>query len=601
MRFRNLRKWKNPSESVGLLFFAQRMEELLFDYTLDSHKPLALNAPYLCNEALLLIIDIENEIIDSANLIHVLDELKWSLEQDRVAKSLLDTDLDKYILTNEDTPLHDKKLRLEILSRTLEPFRYLRQCIKMLTTAVVNDKKIDIDKLSRSFVTTLINLGVSKQYLYDQTLEYFYLNADTEINGNADVKEYLENIYPTSHDFEVYFVCDKLIQEAKESIGAFKVKIIESIPEELAEFANRKQFKTGANEVFVAIKWIRTGDSHTARELAERRLDRIKDLFTLFNHKGTISWQERTLIKQCCRVEPTIIGSPKSSMVKCFDMKPKVASRELNHLIRKFSLKGGSFEKFNRVVDFHGIGVANDITENQLLNIWIALETLVPSHAGGSKIGKITDAMLPFLLTNYISRLIERFAADLLRWNSYATRKILKKVPNTKGMRIYEKALHLLSIKSNDEILKELYEALGDFHLLRFRGFQLATILQSREKIKEAIELHQKKVLWQVRRIYRTRNLIVHSGRTPKYIHSLIENGHDYLDQLVFEIIKMSTGEYSIRTFEQAFELAQIKHSVFMKNLNKTDEFDCENISFLLRESWGLTSASSRRAKGARG
>jgi hypothetical protein len=88
---------------------------------------------------------------------------------------------------------------------------------------------------------------------------------------------------------------------------------------------------------------------------------------------------------------------------------------------------------------------------------------------------------------------------------------------------------------------------------------------------------------------------------TPLIPHSLIENGHDYLDQLVFEIIKMSTGEYSIRTFEQAFELAQIKHSVFMKNLSKTDEFDSENVGFLLRESWGLTSASSRRAKGARG
>jgi hypothetical protein len=168
-------------------------------------------------------------------------------------------------------------------------------------------------------------------------------------------------------------------------------------------------------------------------------------------------------------------------------------------------------------------------------------------------------------------------------------------------MRVYEKALHLLCVKSNDEILKELYEALGDFHLLRFRGFQLATILQSRDNIKEAIEVHRKKVLWQVRRIYRTRNLIVHSGRTPKYIHSLIENGHDYLDWLVFEIIKMSTGEYSIRTFEQAFELAHIKHSVFMKNLSNTSELDAENVGFLLRESWGLTSASSRRAKGARG
>ena len=46
------------------------------------------------------------------------------------------------------------------------------------------------------------------------------------------------------------------------------------------------------------------------------------------------------------------------------------------------------------------------------------------------------------------------------------------------------------------------------------------------------MEAHQKKVEWQIRRIYRTRNLIVHSGRSPIFLHALIENAHDYLDQI---------------------------------------------------------------------
>ena len=61
-----------------------------FDYSLDTYKPPALNAPYLCREAISLIGDIEEKRIDEANLKHVLEELQWSLASDPVAKALLD-------------------------------------------------------------------------------------------------------------------------------------------------------------------------------------------------------------------------------------------------------------------------------------------------------------------------------------------------------------------------------------------------------------------------------------------------------------------------------------------------------------------------------
>ena len=38
-----LKKWKFSEKLVGLLFFAQSLNELLFDYSLDSYKAPALN------------------------------------------------------------------------------------------------------------------------------------------------------------------------------------------------------------------------------------------------------------------------------------------------------------------------------------------------------------------------------------------------------------------------------------------------------------------------------------------------------------------------------------------------------------------------------
>lgn len=588
MKFRKPVKWDVANQTEGLLFFAQRMDELLFDYTLDSYKPLALNPPYLCKEALLLISDIQSRFIDGDNLSHVLNELEWSIRNDKVAKSLLDAELNKYVLTSDNTSLKDKKIRLEVLSKTLDPHRYLERCYLLLNEAIESTSKKDINLLAQSLVTTLINLEISKQHLQSKTLGYFFKGSIPDIDSTRNISDFLESIFPYSHSFEIYFICSKLIKSIPDSNDAFNLKILKTLPDDLKEISEENDFTAQIDEVYLEIEGIRCGDPHTARELAERRLGGLKDLFTLFNHKNQIDWQEKTLIKQCCVDGPVLVRSPNNSMVKGFDMKPRQASKELNHLIKNFSFKDVNLEKFKRVVDFHGIGVTNDVPENQLLNVWIALETLVPTHSGGSRVCKMIDMILPFLLVNYMSRLVERFSSDLLRWDRHKTRKIFKNIPNTKGMKIYEKALHLLSIKSNGKILDELYTALDDFHLLRFRAYQLSSMFNDPNKIQNTLEQHKTKVTWQIHRIYRTRNLIVHSGRTPKYIHSLIENGHDYLDQVLFEIIKMSSGDYSVETFDQAFELSRLKYSVFSKKLKSIEVFDEGNVSFLLRESWGV-------------
>ncbi|HHV48008.1 MAG TPA: hypothetical protein GXX56_03455 [Rhodocyclaceae bacterium] len=174
MRLKNLSRWKlNPSLD-GLLFYAQRMDELLFDYTLDTYKPSALNAPSLCIEALNLIVGIENELIDRAALPYVLDELEWSIQNDPIAKSLLEASVDYYILRAEETKLAEVRLRLEVLSRTLESFRYLKATFVALRDHVARGEKAAIDRCARNMVTTLTNIGVSKQHLFNLTNDFFF-------------------------------------------------------------------------------------------------------------------------------------------------------------------------------------------------------------------------------------------------------------------------------------------------------------------------------------------------------------------------------------------------------------------------------------------
>ena len=557
------------------------MDEIFFDYTLDTYKPPALNAISLCEEAISLIKDIEDDLVDRANLEHVLCELEWSLTADAIIKVMLNAPISKFIRKDEAQRLSDTKVRLEVLHKTINPYDYIDLCEKTLLVEINGGSKKEISKIARTYATTLINMGVSKQHVYEQTQRFFF-NGE-EIESIQKVEHYFSLISPTSHDYEIYFIVSKLINQVRESIDTFGLQIIDSPPDEILDVAKNNNFKSEDNEVWVQINNIRAYDRHAARKVAEARLDVVRDLFLLFSHKNRIYWRPESIITQCCDEIPVLIRKPKNSMEKCFDLRAKDASIRLNYMIKNIGLEGSSFAKFNRVVDLHASGTVNDLPENQLLNIWISLETLVPSQVhGGGKIVKVTNGIMPILLKKYIPRLVERLSADLVRWNRPFISKLLVRTNILKDKGLYQRVLELIAIPGNSEFVKELYSELGDFHLLRFRVFEIVELFKKPENIIKRLELHEKKVSWQLRRIYRTRNLIVHSGRSIPYIETLIENAHDYLDQALDATLEYTCGILDASSLEQTFDMAKIDYEVYIKDIQEIKKFDENNIAHIL-------------------
>ena len=451
----------------------------------------------------------------------------------------------------------------------------------MLIKEIKEGSKKKINKIVRLYSSSLVNLGVSKQHIYEQTQKFFFYGED--IASLDEVEKFFYLISPTEHHYEIYFIVSELINEVKESIEEFDLSIIDSPPKDVMKLAEKEGMEPREGEVWLEVEGIQAFDRHAARHRAETRLDMLRDIFLLFSHKNKIDWRSETIITQCCDEVPVLIRRPKNSMEKCFDLKPADASMRLNDMISNIGLSGSSFVKFHRAVDLHAAGATNDLPENQLINIWIALETLIPSHVhGGGKIVKISNGIMPILIRNYLSRIIQRLSGDLIRWNRRAVSKILREVPGFKGKSLYLKVLELVAIKDNAPILAALYAELGDFHLLRHRIFEISEIFSDPKKLRRLLDEHEKKVLWQLRRIYRSRNLIVHSGRSIPYINTLVENAHDYLDQVINSVLDYSCGFLDANSIDQAFDMARVDYEVYMDKLKATEEFDSQNVRLVL-------------------
>lgn len=117
---------------------------------------------------------------------------------------------------------------------------------------------------------------------------------------------------------------------------------------------------------------------------------------------------------------------------------------------------------------------------------------------------------------------------------------LVKKVPE--GDNNIEKCLALLSIRSNEGIRDEIRSNLTWNPNLRSRIFYLSKKLSNGGEFLKTLKAHIERVSWQIRRIYRTRNIIIHTGKTVPYLNVLLENLHSYLDRvldlLIEEIIR---------------------------------------------------------------
>lgn len=75
MLYRNLTKWDDAAKTPSLLYFAQLLEEMLFEFSLDTYKPSVMHTGLLCSEARSTIEAVEAGTIKAPNIFHVTAEI----------------------------------------------------------------------------------------------------------------------------------------------------------------------------------------------------------------------------------------------------------------------------------------------------------------------------------------------------------------------------------------------------------------------------------------------------------------------------------------------------------------------------------------------
>lgn len=92
------------------------------------------------------------------------------------------------------------------------------------------------------------------------------------------------------------------------------------------------------------------------------------------------------------------------------------------------------------------------------------------------------------------------------------------------------------------------------------------------------IEKYERRVRWHLRRMYRTRNAIIHSGEDIDNLKSLGEHLHSYVDELLYEITTQLAIKHSYRTIDNVLINERFKMDETKKIFKGKEKITCEDI-----------------------
>ncbi len=553
----------------GVLFAIRRLDEILFFYTKDTYKAPIFNSKMLVNEYIDVCNKIDLKLLDAKNEEKIVEELICKLEADKEALELIGKNIFEEFKKNyQSYNKREERQYIELFKSSLSGKVYLKLIKEHLLLAVKKTEKSEIDRLLLQFVCEVKNIGYEPRFLYKCLNEQLW---NTEIVDFEKFKGFIDSFSGKIKQYKLLIeeqreLADFCVNLAKEYQGiSFSKMSSEKIPDYM--------HKTDEKSVFIVLDSIKALDEYAAVEMAKSIIKTFDHFYLFYKHRFSssdskcyvwINGKYTSIRPEAKGIQKSIKGVKQENLIKrargMFDFATE---------------QPDNFYNLIRIMDIHNTAVGTESASNALLSLWSISELLLEKEnaiSSGSRINQIASMMQPFLIYNYIQGLVNQFKDDFGRLYEEKCKRILKSI--NEGTNELERMYAFIVLDKYDKLRKNLYEELNEHPLLRYRLFSLNDTMRSNKGIKKLIERHKKKTEWQIYRIYRSRNCIIHDGEKISHIEDLVENLHSYIDELCKGIIENASKRLTFFSVEDSIYEMKIKNKFYMERLDKAIDED---------------------------
>ena len=539
--YNNIEKSCNRNKFI---MFVQTLEEVLFYYSFESYKLPALNSHYLCYDLLRTKQNIEQKAITEGNFIPLSEEFENAIKYDMVLEKFLPT---KEMLLGKRDKLKsyvdytklDYKAKINKYTEAAEYISeisdnvYLHTIYDVLIENIFSDN-VNFEVLQKIYTATrilateLVNGGYSPEYISHELKHTFLDKRKTIAGSEQELIDYFNKFLFEKKSYQVIFGINA---ETSRILKQTKNITVQKPSKEL-----KKDLGLKHNGDMVAELLVEDIDSYMAVERAYSYINTVVGLHRISQHHRPIYIKGTAQISQVDD-ELNVLSSSVIKNEKNVLLRANNESQIQSYFFDDQLLNNvNPPESFFRAVSLHNSALDSKEATNQLLDLWTAVETLVGFRTGDEdKINVVCNILTSILNRSYMYNQMEQLCKDILTVLGKQGQVFFDKIEENEQNPM--KLAFILGVKAQEENYNELKDMLEEYPILQYRMELFSKhIFCNSKTVFEELMRHKEKLKWQIMRIYRNRNMIVHNGEHMPYLEIVLGNLHYYVDAM-FDVL----------------------------------------------------------------
>ena len=508
--------------------FLLRWEELFASRTLDTWQPRALSLQDLLVELADTAAIARHHEKHRANLPFIIAEASERLSTDTVIKAAFPLTNDYLTQLANTTDLNTiesvAKFCLDYVNSYDE--RVVERLGTMIEAADAKPKQ-EFYNLILSLGTRAAGAGFSLRYLRDQLDD---LERAADGNFGTRFARLASRLKPVPTRFDVHFPIDWPGPRTSQYIEGCSFDFIPpSAPPPLSD-AVREFFAQYRGSQLIRVS-VSAPDPFAAIDTSVRRFADLTAFLSLYKVRSGAILKGNTAMVTSDSRSPQILARPNP-----LESNIKDSSQTEAFFPSVLKMHGGMRAEDQgqllAALHYHQLAVSSNSETAALVNLWIALESLTRGGEGAGSIERICRYVTPSIALDYPLKVLGGLSADIRRiWHENDKDHYLSQLHDSTATRLAPSdLLDTLRDVKDGPLIDDLYKLVGDHPLMRYRTHRYRTaIFDSPKSLRSTIISHHQRVEWQLRRIYRVRNDIVHRGQTVLASLRLVNHLHSYL------------------------------------------------------------------------
>jgi hypothetical protein len=568
---RPINAWPDTDKSRGVLFVAQLLREMLHPDSFESFRVHSLDTLARITEALRVLEDVTQGRLPAAALDPIIEELEWSLRRDPVAGAIAPDEIDACGRALKDSRakqhLHLVRAALQFLEKHIAPHYKQALETKILELFDTNKKK-DLRACVSAYGSFLVNRGYSRRFLAREVEGYFF-SEDVVRAGSRTLQGFFRRLDCVDKRFSVCAAVSADFGRYLTRLPDARVMPLAELPPHAASaFSNLPNHE---RSWLYLERQVQAKDDHSAGTNLHLYISSVQAMTFLSRRGVPMDWhsgiyafkpratQGRFVRTEAPRLQKNVV--PTGQAIRSLQA-------QSNQILGQFD--AASTERLVSSINTCALARSSTDKENALISLWSAVEVLLSDPPPNTpRIIHYVEKLVPAICLKYVRRYIIAVTDELQV--SYRRRflNVLSRVTDEHGSDPYTKFTHLMFDAGNEEIRARLFEACSDNPLACHRLWKLHSDFATPDALAQSLEHHQSRVAWQLHRIYRARNELVHSGRVPAYLSSLVVNAFEYYRSALLTLLGHASKESAPSDIDQSIAEIGLTYVIYKDRIAK--------------------------------